>query len=76
MTPNDTRGSELAQSESCPCVRCGSLSAVPELDLCTGCYLGVRDEVAAGVARLEAYLWRWAAFDAWLHEHGLGTAVA
>jgi hypothetical protein len=32
--------------------------------------------MSGGVARLERYLSRWAAFDAWLGERGLGSAIA
>jgi hypothetical protein len=58
------------------CVRCGRRSGMPGLDLCTPCAVTVRVELSGGLVRLERYLSRWAAFDAWLGERGLGRAVA
>ena len=58
------------------CVRCGRRSGMPGLDLCTPCAVTVRVELSGGLVRLESYLSRWAAFDAWLGERGLGRAVA
>ena len=58
------------------CVRCGRRSELPGLDLCTPCAVSVRVELSGGLARLERYLSRWAAFDAWLGERGLGSAIA
>jgi hypothetical protein len=58
------------------CVRCGHRSGMPGLDLCTPCAVSVRIELSGGLVRLEGYLSRWAAFDAWLGERGLGRAVA
>jgi hypothetical protein len=58
------------------CVRCGRRSEMPGLDLCTPCAVSVRVELSGGLARLERYLSRWAAFDAWLGERGLGSAIA
>jgi hypothetical protein len=58
------------------CLRCGQRASVPGLDLCTPCAVTVRVELSGGFARLERYLARWAAFDAWLSERGLGSAVA
>ena len=49
---------------------------MPGLDLCTPCAVTVRVELSGGIVRLERYLARWAAFDAWLGERGLGRAVA
>jgi hypothetical protein len=58
------------------CVRCGCRSGMPGLDLCTPCAVTVRVELSGGLVRLERYLSRWAAFDVWLGERGLGRAVA
>jgi hypothetical protein len=58
------------------CVRCGRRAGMPGLDLCTPCAVTVRVEMSGGIARLERYLARWAAFEAWLNERGLGGAVA
>jgi len=58
------------------CVRCGRRSELPGLDLCTPCAVSVRVELSGGFARLDRYLSRWAAFDAWLGERGLGSATA
>ncbi len=58
------------------CVRCGRRSEMPGLDLCTPCAVSVRVELSGGLVRLERYLSRWAAFDAWLGERGLGSAIA
>jgi len=58
------------------CVRCGRRSELPGLDLCTPCAVTVRVELTRGFAGLERYLSRWAAFDAWLGERGLGSAIA
>ena len=58
------------------CVRCGRRSEIPGLDLCTPCAVSVRVELSGGLVRLERYLSRWAAFDAWLGERGLGSAIA
>ena len=65
-----------SESEVESCVRCGQRQSVPGLDLCTPCAVSVRVELSGGLVRLERYLARWAAFDAWLSEHGLGSAVA
>jgi len=48
---------------------------MPGLDLCTPCAVSVRVELAGGIVRLERYLERWAAFDRWLDERGLGHAA-
>lgn len=64
------------EGESGGCVRCGQRECVPGLDLCTPCTVSVRVELSGGLVRLERYLARWAAFDAWLSERGLGSAVA
>jgi hypothetical protein len=58
------------------CVRCGRRAGMPGLDLCTPCAVTVRVELSGGFVRLERYLARWAAFDAWLGERGLDRAVA
>jgi hypothetical protein len=58
------------------CVRCGQRASVPGHELCTPCTVSVRVELSGGLARLERYLARWAAFDVWLTERGLGSAVA
>ena len=58
------------------CVRCGRRAGMPGLDLCTPCAVTVRVELSGGIVRLERYLARWAAFDVWLGERGLGRAVA
>jgi hypothetical protein len=58
------------------CVRGGRRAGLPGLDLCTPCAVTVRVELSGGIVRLERYLARWAAFDAWLGERGLGRAVA
>jgi hypothetical protein len=57
------------------CVRCGRRSGLAGADLCTPCAVTVRLELSSGLVGLERYLSRWAAFDAWLAERGLGHAV-
>ena len=64
------------QNDTDSCVRCGQRASVPGLELCTPCAVSVRVELSGGLVRLERYLARWAAFDAWLSERGLGRAVA
>jgi hypothetical protein len=49
---------------------------MPGLELCTPCAVTVREELSGGMALLERYLARWAAFDAWLAERGLGAAAS
>jgi len=66
-------GSEHGQHPAC--VRCGRRAGMPGLDLCTPCAVTVRVELSGGIVRLERYLARWAAFDVWLDERGLGTAA-
>jgi len=68
-SPDEDRGQPA-------CVRCGRRSELPGFDLCTPCAVSVRVELSGGFARLERYLSRWAAFDAWLGERGLGSATA
>jgi hypothetical protein len=77
MEPDqDLRDEEPAELDDSLCVRCGRRAGMPGLDLCTPCAVSVRVELSGGLARLEGYLARWAAFDAWLGERGLGSAVA
>jgi hypothetical protein len=71
----DTDNQDEGRSEPV-CVRCGRRCELPGLDLCTPCAVSVRVELSGGLARLERYLSRWAAFEAWLGERGLGSAVA
>jgi hypothetical protein len=66
----------VGQHDDAVCVRCGRRAGMPGLDLCTPCAVTVRVELSGGIVRLERYLARWAAFDAWLGERGLGRAVA
>jgi hypothetical protein len=66
----------VGHHEDPSCVRCGRRAAMPGLDLCTPCAVTVRVELSGGIVRLERYLARWAAFDVWLCERGLGRAVA
>jgi hypothetical protein len=66
----------VEQHDGPSCVRCGCRAGMPGLDLCTPCAVTVRVELSGGFVRLERYLARWAAFDAWLGERGLGRAVA
>ena len=57
------------------CVRCEERAPMPGIELCTPCAVTVRVELSGGIARLERYLERWAAFDAWLGARGLGRAA-
>ena len=66
----------VEQHSDSSCVRCGRRAGMPGLDLCTPCAVTVRVELSGGIVRLERYLARWAAFDVWLGERGLGRAVA
>jgi hypothetical protein len=66
----------VGQHDNSSCVRCGRRAGMPGLDLCTPCAVTVRVELSGGIVRLERYLARWADFDAWLGERGLGRAVA
>ncbi len=75
MDPKDDETPAEGHDPSC-CVRCGRRAGMPGLDLCTPCAVTVRVETSGGIVRLERYLARWAAFDAWLGERGLGRAVA
>ena len=68
--------SPSSENEVESCVRCGQRASVPGLDLCTPCTVSVRVELSGGLVCLERYLARWAAFDVWLSERGLGSAVA
>jgi hypothetical protein len=67
---------DLPRTDVDACVRCGRRGGLPGLDLCTPCAVTVRIELSGGIVRLERYLARWAAFDQWLSERGLGRAVA
>jgi hypothetical protein len=72
----DEQDTPVAQHDDPSCVRCGRRAGMPGLDLCTPCAVTVRVELSGGILRLERYLARWAAFDAWLGERGLGRAAA
>jgi hypothetical protein len=72
----DERDTPVEQNGDASCVRCGRRAGMPGLELCTPCAVTVRVELSGGIVRLERYLARWAAFDAWLGERGLGRAVA
>jgi len=58
------------------CVRCGETDAPDPLGYCATCAVQVRVELSDGFKRLRSYLAAWAAFDAWLHGHDEGPALA
>jgi hypothetical protein len=74
MDPQD-QDLQGESTEESGCVRCRRRAGIPGLELCTPCAVSVRVELSGGIVRLERYLERWAAFDVWLNERGLGRAA-
>jgi hypothetical protein len=58
------------------CVRCRSRQVTASAELCPSCATETRVELAAGLRRLGEYLSRWAAFDEWCREAGVGPSVS
>ncbi len=57
------------------CVRCAIRAAYDGDDHCQLCAFATRIEIARGLRRLDEYLSRWAAFEAWL-EHRADAPLA
>jgi hypothetical protein len=58
------------------CIRCHIRQAADGDDHCALCAFATRMEAARGLQRLDEYLGRWAAFDAWLHRREAGVPIA
>jgi predicted amidophosphoribosyltransferase len=60
------------QHEPATCARCSEQRELGPEGLCSGCGLGLVNEVALGMNRLGDYLAKWAAFDDWQRTHPAG----